>query len=458
MLMPLWVSIHFPQLLPAEAWAQPTTDAASFNTANSKVADHVVASLFAFTPRLAPLGPASLVLDVEASLKLFGGPLALSRCIRSSLQHVCPQQPAVISMAPTVLGAWVLAQPLHRRRRRYVKHRSLMLGLRTVSVHHLPAAGPHLAWLHSLGVNTLGKLMALPRAGLLQRTHPALGHQLDALAGKASVPLQWYAEPDTFHARIDLDAPLVSHAHILQGVQPLLQQLEHWLQSRQLAASGFTLRLYPSYATQEVASSSLPIHLSVPGWKVSDFKPVLTETLHFHRLPSEVTALALDQLQTLARPTHADSLFPDIHLVQRQENQLLDLLKARLGSRHILQPWAQACHLPEHANQWRPWAGSSSQNQGTAHLHPLSFPNLSRPFWMFDPALRLSSHHDQPVYGDQVLRIISGPERIESGWWLDGHTRQRDYFIAQDAWHRCYWVYHLRGSEHPTWFLHGLFA
>ena len=55
------------------------------------------------------------------------------------------------------------------------------------------------------------------------------------------------------------------------------------------------------------------------------------------------------------------------------------------------------------------------------------------------------------------LRLISGPERIECGWWDSGFA-VLDYFIAQGEESACYWIYRERAGEEAGWFLHGLFA
>jgi protein ImuB len=53
--------------------------------------------------------------------------------------------------------------------------------------------------------------------------------------------------------------------------------------------------------------------------------------------------------------------------------------------------------------------------------------------------------------------LLSGPERIEAGWW-DGALALRDYFVAQGEEGSCYWIYRERDAGHARWFLHGLFA
>ena len=53
------------------------------------------------------------------------------------------------------------------------------------------------------------------------------------------------------------------------------------------------------------------------------------------------------------------------------------------------------------------------------------------------------------------LKLVSGPERIESGWW-DEQDVGRDYYTAQNERGQKLWIF----REHRTraWFLHGLFG
>lgn len=453
--MSLWISIHLPNLCTADTPPLPNINAGSC----SQVPERLKRALFAYTPRLAPWGAASLVLDIESSLRLFGGPRRLCHLVRATVQTACPQHNAVLSLAPTALGAWVLANQPGKHPRRYLRLSSFKQRLRTVPVSCLPAACPYIDWLHSLGVTTLGKLLALPRAGLLQRTSSALGHQLDALTGREKLPLPWYPEPDTFQASLSLDSPITVHAQVLHAIYPLLQQLAHWLQLRQLAVLAFVLQLRHHNHPSCPPVSHIRIRLSVPSWRVSDIQPLVAETLHHHNLPAAVLELSLTQLQTQPRPAQSTTLFPDAHFVQRQESQLLDLLVARLGPQHILQPRVYASHLPEQASQWLEYPNPPQPaGQGPNLISSPQAFTMPRPFWMLNPAQPLHSHNDQPVYQGLPLRLVEGPERIETGWWLDGRARQRDYFIAQDDHNRRYWIYHQRGSDQAFWFLQGLFA
>ena len=64
------------------------------------------------------------------------------------------------------------------------------------------------------------------------------------------------------------------------------------------------------------------------------------------------------------------------------------------------------------------------------------------------------------------LSLLSGPERIEAGWW-DAGLAERDYFIAEAADGALVWIYRARlplsaqsGSDsgRSGWFLHGRFG
>ena len=57
------------------------------------------------------------------------------------------------------------------------------------------------------------------------------------------------------------------------------------------------------------------------------------------------------------------------------------------------------------------------------------------------------------------LRLLAGPERIESGWW-EGKDIRRDYYVAAVDDGARVWAYREAGADGTAehWFLHGLFA
>ncbi len=78
--------------------------------------------------------------------------------------------------------------------------------------------------------------------------------------------------------------------------------------------------------------------------------------------------------------------------------------------------------------------------------------------------LELKLQRHQPVYGSP-LKLLAGPERIESGWWDDAMIA-RDYFIAENKLGQLLWIYReydpIEKDKNKTdgkgWYLQGLFG
>jgi protein ImuB len=73
-----------------------------------------------------------------------------------------------------------------------------------------------------------------------------------------------------------------------------------------------------------------------------------------------------------------------------------------------------------------------------------------RPLWIHEPYF-LGEGAELPA----DLKLISGPERIESGWW-QGTAIKRDYFVAADH-HRLCWIYREQRGV-MQWYRHGWFS
>ena len=71
---------------------------------------------------------------------------------------------------------------------------------------------------------------------------------------------------------------------------------------------------------------------------------------------------------------------------------------------------------------------------------------LPRPGWLLTSPIPLRDHH---------LRILAGPERIESGWW-EADVR-RDYYVVETSLGQRAWAYRPVG-ELGEFMLHGWFA
>jgi protein ImuB len=84
---------------------------------------------------------------------------------------------------------------------------------------------------------------------------------------------------------------------------------------------------------------------------------------------------------------------------------------------------------------------------------------VPRPLWLLPEPIPLAEQQHRPVYGTP-LTLLSGPERIESGWW-DNQWAERDYFIARDEQHALLWIFRPRvpdAAVRDRWYLHGKFG
>jgi protein ImuB len=99
-----------------------------------------------------------------------------------------------------------------------------------------------------------------------------------------------------------------------------------------------------------------------------------------------------------------------------------------------------------------------------ACAHPAPTP---RPLWLLHQPIALRERNQRPWWHGP-LRLLSGPERIEGGWW-DCHLVQRDYFIAEDEHAQWFWIYRTRGNQaapqagssrdvDASWYLQGIFG
>ena len=99
-------------------------------------------------------------------------------------------------------------------------------------------------------------------------------------------------------------------------------------------------------------------------------------------------------------------------------------------------------HRPEKA--WAKSAGSGGSGAQAARWPAQE----ARPLWLLQQPVAIEARKDS-------LKLVSGPERIESGWW-DEQDVARDYYTAKNGDGQKLWVF--RDHRTRSWFLHGLFG
>ncbi|WP_151636407.1 Y-family DNA polymerase [Noviherbaspirillum aerium] len=419
-------------------------------TREREALDSIALALLQYTPEVAFAERCSLLLDVTASLRAFGGRLALSRLVRHSMLVLgfTPQ----LSMAPTAQGAWLLACARSGRRparRRMIRMGNMMRRLDALPCMLLPQVQPYLQWLEGIGCKTLGDLRKLPRAGLQRRCDKSVLDALDRAYGQAAELHDWVQPPQSFAARLELPDRIEHADSALFAARRLLLQMTGWLVARQLAVSRFLLLLEHERGRTAIAPTPLEIALAAPVWQEEHLTRLLKERLARVELIAPVIGLRLEvaQISPMLPPT--ESLFPEPGGAPADFHRLLELLKARLGDHGVLAPSPQADHRPEIANAWTP--GHAAESAAGRNVH-----YAERPFWLLKQPVELIVRNERPYYGSP-LRMVKGPERIECGWW-DGRLIMRDYFVAQAENSNFYWIYRERHGMEICWFLQGLFG
>lgn len=408
-----------------------------------------------FTPRVARLEEA-VVAEVSASLRLFGGARALRHKLLADAARL-GLAPGRTTWAPTALGALALARCDDRTPGRFSDR------LDALPLHALSAAQAHHAMLVRLGCQRLGELRRLPRAALARRFGPALLTALDRAYGELPEAHDWLTLPDRFEARLELPWR-VEHAPVLLGfAEVLLRQLCAFLAARHAGVRALRL------AWQ---------HDAMRPRDVADGGELSVATADTTRDLARLTRLLAEHLArtTLAAPAgelrlSADTLLPLEELsagllpggVEAQErtttNALLERLSVRLGAGQVREGRLQEDHRLDRMQRWQPWPAPPAPA-----VRP---PPGPQPTWLIEPPLPLRCDaQQQPVYAGPLARI-SGPHRIETGWW-EGHAalQTRDYFVYRSAARGLLWVYHERlpaAASAPAaaasgWFLHGVFA
>ena len=416
-----------------------------------------------FTPRVARLEEAVL-LEVQASLRLFGGGPAL---LRQLLQGVQGLGVSRIGVAPGAMAALALARSLPQgsRRVRRCSAQALAGWLDSLPLAVLSEADRQRESLWRMGCRTLGQLRALPRGGLSRRLGAGLLLALDQVYGQQPETFDWERLPERFEQTLQCASPIERSQGLMWGAQRLLRQLALWLAARQAGVRAVVLRWQHDARRGCAAGGEIEVRSAEARADMAHLERLLAEQLARVVLPSPEQALSLQATAIEPWTPGSASLLPQDQRAGESLGCCLERLAARLGSERVLVGRLQADHRPQHRQRWLAVC-DPAQAGARAGMPPLPV-GASQPAWLLDEPLALALVGDRPYYHGP-LSLLAGPERIEAGWW-DGSEQAeadltlRDYFIARSPGAGLLWVFRLRGgSKAPArrahWFLHGVFG
>ena len=397
----------------------------------------------AFSPRVS-LTPDTLLLEIGGCLRLFGGLEQLAGAVAASVraQGFC----ATLAAAPTPLGAQWLAQSgasslCHDR-----EHMCRQLERLAIDV--LPDRVA--ASLKRFGAQTLADARRLPGAELARRLGDGCRQLMAQAFGELPDARADFVFPERFALSLELPAPVDNASALLFAARRLASALSGWLTTRQAGVREFSL-----YLLHRQQETRLPLQFSAPTADHERFERVLRERLGKTTLEASVDALRLEAAQLAALPRRNRALFADAGNEQEAIASLLERFAARLGEQQVYRLAMRDDHRPECATRRvAPLAAPAPQREPD-QAKP-------RPLWLVDPPQPLGEVDGRPQRRG-ALRLLAGPERIESGWWDSGEANdakgdiRRDYFVALSSDGGWLWIY--RDAKLPGgWFLHGYFA
>ena len=309
--------------------------------AEHRLLHSLAAWAYCFSSHVSLCAPDALLVEVGASLRLFGGWSALERQLRAELAEL-DFHPA-IAVAPLPAAARVLAA---RQDGFFAAEAEPMRG----ALAHLPIAYSGLddaacALLQRVGLSTLRDVFALPRPELARRIGPDALDWLDRLRGYAHDVLPLYRPPDRFAHRIELDDRIEAWPALLFPLRRLCGELALFLAARDGGVQRLTLEL----GHEDSTHTRIAIELLAPQREARTLYDLVRSRLERAAPAQAVCAIALiaDDLPAF-KPQHAD-LFEPKRAQALDWPELAERLRAHLGDGAVRGLAAAPDHRPEHA-------------------------------------------------------------------------------------------------------------
>ncbi len=413
--------------------------------------------------------PHTVLLEVQASLRYFGGLPALQQRLKDALAPLGHRLHMVSASTP--LGAALLARTQPK-----LDCADLAATCRALARAPVWLLGPgraHWEALQGMGLHTIDDLRRVPRDGLARRFGPVVLDELDRAMGQCPDPREPVTLPPAFDSRLELFARADTTEQLMHGAAVLLARLVAWLSAQHAFVRRFTLAMEHEKRSRHDApgrgTTSLEVALAEPSRDSAHLLVLLRERLTQLRLPAPTLDLSIHAEDISRRPPPNTELFPTPAAEHEGLTRLIERLQARLGREQVQRLVPLQDHRPERATAWRTAdaqmrSASRARSPTAASQEESNAARLVRPVWLFQ---RPEPLHEREVAGErgpwadgQPLHLLSGPERIESGWW-DFDAIERDYYIAQLPGGALLWIFRERvatDGANLNWFLQGRFG
>lgn len=402
-----------------------------------------------FTSSVSLDPPATLQLEIRASLRLFGGLDPACAAITDGLTEL--GFTARLAVAPTPLAArWLARCAPGSQITDPAKLPKTLDALPLGTLADEPGlSADTLELLTGIGARCLGDVRRLPRSGLARRQAQAITDLLDRAYGATPDPRRWYVAPEHYTASLPLPAPSDQVDTLLFAVRRLLGGLGGWLDGRQAGLERFSLVLEFEALTSAhrglAREARLDIVLGTLTRDMTRCQLLAREHLSRQALPAPVDTVRIEADAPCPIAPPRSDLFDAKAGEDGDPDLLVATLRARLGNDAVRCLGTHPDHRPELA-----WRRVDPLARPRATTAPDALPAAPRPLWLLAAP--------RPIQQPAAENLLAGPERIESGWW-DGDDAEiaRDYYVARRRDRSLVWVFRDRRPPHG-WFLHGYFA
>ena len=417
-----------------------------------------------YTPLVAIDGADGLYLDITGCAHLFGGEEAMLDELLCRLSDQGFDARAGLGSTPGV--AWAAAR---------FGLPPVVAGEEAMTLAPLPLSALRLdrevrTSLESVGLRTVGSILAAPRAPLARRFGKTLITRLDQALGRVEEAITPRLPVAALSAERHFAEPITHTEDIERLVLMLSATLKRDLERRGEGARRLQLALFrvDGVVSRIGVGTSRPMR-----------EPALIGKLFHERLTAlegDIDAgygFDLVRLAVLSS-TRIEDAQTDLagDTINAGEDLALfaDRIRARLGDNAVLAPVMVESHIPERATVLAPFGERPEAKAGSLAAPGRGWPE--RPVRLFrdpEPVEVTAEIPEGPparFHWRRALHRIAaaeGPERIAPEWWRDQEgAATRDYFRVEDEDGRRYWLFRegfYGGAEaFPRWFMHGIFA
>lgn len=371
--------------------------------------------------------------------------------------------------APSPRMAKVLAQA--KKNVLYSNKKEALSVLRRLSIDHLHISTKQKDQLNRVGIKTVAGLLDIPLKQLAKRFDLPMFTYLGQLTGELHTKLSLFSPKLEYRRTLELMFE-ISNAEVLQHpIKKLLAELETYLKIRNKVAQALSFELcyrYKEFITMSVERGD-------GEYRASKWLTLIRLQLESIKLTEPVVSIRLICTQLVSQSARVNDLFNQ-QASSLEPQELFALLQAKLGKeqvfrmrhRHAIEPSKVTvlCPLNDNKNARdkslapkgvkklgvKERTKESLQTPNSSTLIPVSNGTFWQPTALMD--IRPSYLQARPSTLKEQVTILSGPERITSGWW-EFNPVCRDYYVAENQQGKKLWVFR---TPNQQWFVHGYFS